>query len=142
MNRCLLIATLFFVAACATSDPQPSQTEYAQPVNTAANDTAVRNTAAQPAQAANDASGTAASASSDYESIEDVEAPKASETPAAMIPRIPREPEVVCEKVRPTGSILPVEVCRRRADIDKQRDEDQDAFGKIKSNTANAASRL
>ena len=141
MNRFLLVSMLFTMAACATPDAEPDRYDSAQPV--AAGDAGLLRQSA-PAQDADNAPQTAASAENqgDLENLEDIEAPDVRETPAAMIPRIQREPVVICEKVRPTGSIIPVEVCRRRADIEKQRQDDQEAFGKIKSNTANAASRL
>ena len=141
MNRFLLVSMLFTIAACATPDAEPDRYDSAHPV--AAGDAGLVRQSG-PAQDADNAPQTAASAENqgDLENLEDIEAPDVRETPAAMIPRIQREPEVICEKVRPTGSIIPVEVCRRRADIEKQRQDDQEAFGKIKSNTANAASRL
>ena len=141
MNRFLLVSMLFTIAACATPDAEPDRYESAQVVTAGNDQMLTRSSAAQDSGVASQSVANTG-ADSDLENLEDIDAPDVRETPAAMIPRVQREPEVVCERVRPTGSIIPVEVCRRRADIDKQGDEDREAFNKIKSNTANAASRL
>ncbi len=139
MNRFLLVAMLFTIAACATPEAAPDRYESAQAV-TAGNTAATTQTSAA---RDTDSSSQSAATTGDLDNLEDIDAPDVRETPAAMIPRIPRaSEEVICKKERPTGSIIPVEVCRRRADIDKQGADDRETFDRIKSNTANAASRL
>jgi hypothetical protein len=44
--------------------------------------------------------------------------------------------------VVPTGSILPVKVCRSRSEIDRKEQADQEIFDDIKRNTAIFNSRL
>ncbi len=151
MNRILLIPTLFTVAACSTSGVEPDR-------STAAQATAFV-PATESAQAANPAprqvSSDADAAAEDMvvqnatdrtvEGIEDIEAPNVSQTPPSMIPgRIVEEPEplIVCERVYPTGSILPVKVCRDRAAAEKKTEYDQEMFDDIKKNTALGNARL
>jgi len=75
--------------------------------------------------------------------IEALESPQVSETPAEMIPGRPaQEPAIVCERVTPTGSLLPVKVCRHRDDIARKQEADQEIFDDIKRNTALGNSRL
>ena len=52
------------------------------------------------------------------------------------------EPEIICERMVPTGSLLPVMVCRRQSDIARRQEADQELFDRIKRNTAIGASRL
>ena len=76
-------------------------------------------------------------------SIEAIEAPQADETPASMFPgRATTDPGIVCERVVPTGSVLPVKVCRERSDIELKEKQDQRVFDDIKRHTANGVSRL
>jgi hypothetical protein len=60
-----------------------------------------------------------------------------------MIPGIVEpEPAIVCERVVPTGSILPVKVCRSRSEIDRKEQADPEIFDEIIRNTAIFNSRL
>jgi len=58
--------------------------------------------------------------------IEEIEAPNVSETPAAMIPRSAMaEPSIICERESPTGSRIPVKVCRGRSEVLRRQEADQ-----------------
>ena len=75
--------------------------------------------------------------------IEALDPPDVERLPADMVPNRPgTEDAIVCERVVPTGSVLPRKVCRHQSEIDQRSLEDQRTFDNIKSNTANAASRL
>ena len=133
MNRFLLVTFMFAIAACATPSPEPdrsesvqNQTESVQVVESGGDELQAQN---KPAE--------------NYEGIEEIEAPKVNEIPAEMIPGLREpEPEIVCERVVPTGSVLPVEVCRRQSDIARKTEYDQEMFDNIKRNTAIGNSRL
>ena len=56
--------------------------------------------------------------------------------------RATTDPGIVCERVVPTGSVLPVKVCRERSDIELKEKQDQRVFDDIKRHTANGVSRL
>lgn len=75
--------------------------------------------------------------------IEDIESPTVAETPAELIPGRPTpETAIVCEQTRRPGSVLPVQVCRDKVDIELRRAADQELFDDIKRNTALFTSRL
>lgn len=144
MNQLLLVTILFTVAACATPGPEPSRSESDQAPELAQ--------APQPVQAPESVQAEESrsddilaqnDAMKDFKGIEELEAPDVSETPASMIPgRQVSEPAIVCERVVPTGSILPTRVCRQRSDVERKRQADQELFDDIKRNTALGASRL
>ena len=126
MNRFLLVSIMFGIAACATPSPEPNRPESVQVVESGGDELQAQNNPAEY-----------------YEGIEEIEAPKVSEIPAEMIPGIREpEPEIVCERVVPTGSVLPVTVCRRQSDIDRKTEADQKIFDDFKRNTAIGNSRL
>ena len=135
MNRFLLVTIMFAIGACATPSPEPNRPESVQVVETSESVQVVES-GGDELQAQN-------KPVENYEGIEDIEAPKVSEIPAEMIPGLREsELEIVCERVVPTGSVLPVEVCRRRSDIARKTDADQEIFDDIKRSTAIGASRL
>ena len=126
MNRFLLVTIMFAIGACATPSPEPNRSESVQVVESGGDELQAHNNPAE-----------------NYEGIEDIEAPNVSEIPAEMIPGLrPPEPEMVCERVVPTGSVLPIEVCRRKSDIARKTEYDQEMFDNIKRNTAIGNSRL
>jgi hypothetical protein len=131
MNQFLLGVILFAVAACATPSLEPNPSEAVQ--------------TSEAVQAKESGGGILAhnAAAKNFDGIEELEAPSVNEIPAEMIPGRPvLEPAIVCERVVPTGSVLPVEVCRHRANIDLKREADQEIFRDIKNNTALGNSRL
>ena len=135
MNRFLLVTIMFAIGACATPSPEPNRPESVQVVETSESVQVVES-GGDELQAQNDPA-------KNYEGIEDIEAPKVSEIPAGMIPGIREpEPEIVCERMVPTGSVLPVEVCRRKSDIARKTEADQQIFDDFKRNTALGNSRL
>lgn len=126
MNHFLLVTILFAVAACATPSLEPNRSESDQAMESGGDELLVHSDQTE-----------------NFERIEEIEAPNVSETPAEMIPglRTP-EHEIVCERVVPTGSVLPVEVCRRRSDIERKTEFDQQLFDDIKRSSAIGTSRL
>ena len=139
MNQFLLVSTLFVVAGCATPSPEPSNSESVQATESSSSELPEH---IDPVEDFEDAEVVAGNYESS-ESIEDVEAPDVDESPAALVQQ-PRmvEPEVVCEWTVPTGSVLKVKVCRKQADIDRNRLTDQELMDDIKQSTVNGASRL
>lgn len=146
MNRFLIVPICAAVAACATpgADPEPSKSvgagESVQPAESVqANDSHDKDALADNHSgmlAVNDPA-------DESKGIEELESPEVSETPPSMIPgRLEPEPAVVCERVVPTGSILPVKVCRSRTEIERKEEADQEIFDDIKRNTAIFNSRL
>ena len=126
MNRFLLVSIMFGIAACATPSPEPNRPESVQVVESGGDELQAQNNPVE-----------------NYEGVEEIEAPSVSEIPSEMIPGL-REPEleIICERVAPPGSLHKVEVCRRRSDIARRTQSDQELFDDIKRNTANGASRL
>lgn len=144
MNRFLAIMALFTVASCATPGPEQAQSESDRAVGQAQASRSVE--AAEPLQA-DDANGDDMIARNDEDGgakgIEAIEAPQVETTPASKFPGRPTgDPAIVCERVVPTGSVLPVKVCRTRSDIESKEKQDQRVFDDIKRNTANGVSRL
>lgn len=153
MNRTLLIPTLFTFAACASSGPEPEQAvSFESPAPAQAAPAAAQ---AEPAPAQQEFPSASESASppmvvqndsaKSSSSIEDIDAPNVKKTPPSQIPgRVVSEPEpqVVCERVVPTGSILPVKVCRDRSEMARKEQYDQEMFEDIKRNTAIGNTRL
>ena len=141
MNRFLIIPICLAVAACATpgGEPKPSKSGQAPetiPVSELPdNDTQAVN---DPGMLAN-----TDSAPNPGGIIEELESPQVAETPPSMIPgAMEPEPAVVCERVVPTGSIIPTKVCRTRDDIDRKEAADREIFDDIKRNTAIFNTRL
>ena len=132
MKRFFLITPLFVIAACATPGVEPVQSDVLQSPDSM-----------HARQSPGDELMEPNSSAEGFEGIEDVEAPKVSETPAEMIPQVhSSEPEIICDREIPTGSRLPVEVCRRKSDIQQRQETDQRIFDRIKQRTAIGASRL
>ena len=52
----------------------------------------------------------------------------AGETPAAMTDSVAAGEEIICERVKPTGSRVAVRVCRTRAEIEERERLDQEAL--------------
>jgi hypothetical protein len=146
MNRYLLVLTLFVVAGCATPSAEPSKSESFQATESSNNALLDH---IDPAEVFEDAEVVAGNyensgdVAESFEGIEDVEAPSVVESPATMAQQPQMvEPEVVCERMVPTGSVMHVRVCRRQSDIDRNKETDQKIMDDIKRNTANGASRL
>jgi len=75
--------------------------------------------------------------------IEELDAPGVEQVPPTMIPgRVVSDEPVVCERVIPTGSILPSKVCRERRYMEAKEEADQEIFDDIKRNTALGNTRL
>ena len=126
MYRYLLVTTLFAIGACATPSVEPDRSESFQAMESGGDELLEHYIPAE-----------------NFERIEDIDTPNASKTPTEMMPHLSMaEPEIVCERVVPTGSVLPVEVCRRRSDVARKQEADQKLFDVIKRNTAMGASRL
>ena len=147
MKRFLIIPISVAVAACATpgAGPDPSKSvqttesiQTTEPLQAAVARESDAPLNIDPAmQADNEQAGRVDGI------IEELEVPQVAETPPSMIPgRIEPEQAIVCERVVPTGSILPVKVCRNRSEIDRKEEADQEIFDDIKRNTAIFNSRL
>lgn len=79
----------------------------------------------------------------EFSGIEQLKSPGVEELPPAMIPgRVVEDDPIVCERIIPTGSILPTKVCRDRRFIELKEDADRDMFDDIKRNTAIGNTRL
>lgn len=132
MVRFLLAMLCFSLAACATSSPNPDQFDSAQASEPDQANESFDNGAVAQAEPAEDPG-----------VIEAIKAPNVEMIPASDIPGRP-EPElaIVCERVIPTGSVLPKRVCRHQSEIDRKQAADQKIFDDIKRNTAIGASRL
>jgi hypothetical protein len=146
MNRFLLVTSLFVVAGCATPAAEPSQSESFQATESGSNELLEHNNPVAGFEGAEVVAGNhegAEGVAEKFEGIEDVEAPSVSKNPAEMVQQTQMaEPEVVCERVVPTGSSLSVRVCRRTADIERNQREDQKLFDDIKRNSNIGTSRL
>ena len=144
-NRFFLTIFIFAVAGCASTDPQADNPQISstdasqvsgtpQPTATATTSVAKANTVSQDADS-----------NKSYDGIEDIESPAVAQTRMASGP-IAAEPEpaIVCERVYPTGSIIPVKVCRDRAAAERKTEQDQRIFDHVKRSSAiggaNAAS--
>ena len=136
MNRCLPVTFSLFIAACANQAPEQDGIESYQasaPVQES-----------QPAIDEEPRAGNLVATETladEAPDIEELETPTLDQIPAELIPG-KAEPEVVCERSVPTGSIMPVKVCRAVSDIEQQQTDDRKLIDNIKRNTANAASRL
>lgn len=156
MKRILAVPLSLVVAACATpvADPDPlSSVQAGRSVPAAETVQGRESPKVHP-------SGAAAAEQSDqgvdelvagndndtaksFHGIEDLESPGVEQIPPSMIPsRVAPETSVVCERVYPTGSILPTKVCRDKTDIQRKQEADQEIFDDIKRNTAIFNSRL
>ena len=122
MNRFLLVTIMFCIGAYATPSPEPNRTESVQVVESSESVQVVESSeSVQAMESSGDELQAQNNPAEKYEGIEDIEAPKVREIPAEMIPRLREpEPEIVCDRVVPTGSILPVKVCRRQSDISRK----------------------
>jgi len=141
MNRFLIIPMFVAVAACASpgTEPEPSKSvQTTEPLQApVARDSDTLADIDPGTRADND------QAESTSGIIEELESPQVAETPPSMIPgRLEPEQSIVCERVVPTGSILPVKVCRTRSEIERKEHADQEIFDDIKRNTAIFNSRL
>lgn len=126
MIQLLLVAVLFTVAACATPGLAPNPAESVQAKESRGDDLPGDNNPAE-----------------NGDGPLEFEVPIASETPDPMMPANPIPyPAIVCEKVVPTGSILPVQVCRHQSEAARKQEADQRIFDDIKRNTAIGNSRL
>ena len=111
MNPLLLslVPILFAISACATSGSEPNRSESVQAMESSGDGLLAHDSQAESTQG-----------------IEEFEAPNVGETPPEMIPRAAKvESPVVCERVTPTGSRIPVRVCRSRAEIEEREKADQ-----------------
>lgn len=77
--------------------------------------------------------------------IQDIDAPEVEQTlpPRSMHrPRKTDESEIVCARIIPTGSRIPVDICRTRTEIERKQEQDQRIMDDIKRNTAIEAAKL
>lgn len=132
MGRFLLITFSLAIAACAAPVSEPNRDETVQ--------------LSESAQAEKSHEEDLLAQSNSKESIgviDETKAPKVDKTPASMIPgRAEPELAIVCERVVPTGSVLPVRVCRHQSEINRKQAADEKIVDDIKRNTAIGASRL
>jgi hypothetical protein len=127
MIRLLLVTSLFAIGACATPGSEPTSPESGQAMQSGGDELLEQNAQAQ----------------NNDESIQDIDAPNARATPPEEMPhQNASESDVVCERVVPTGSVLPTKVCRRKSDIDRRQKADQRMYDDIKRNTALGADGL
>ena len=132
MNRFLLVAIVFGVAACATPGVDEGQSGSVQ-----------RSDAIQTGESAGESTLAQNQQAEVTDGIEEFDTPVASETPPESVPNIVEpEPAIVCERVVPTGSILPVKVCRHQTDIKRKGERDREMFDDMKRNTALGTTRL
>ncbi|MGI9221840.1 MAG: hypothetical protein ACR2QS_12485 [Woeseiaceae bacterium] len=153
MKKLLIIPMSVAVAACATPATETGPAATAQSTETVQS--------AQPAQAPEPSPGIQSAQAGEQQAddseamvadnrsaenaaaIEALQAPQVDEVQPGNIPgRGVPESTVVCEKVYPTGSVLPTKVCRDRTNIDRKQEADQRIFDDIKRNTAIGNTRL
>ena len=91
----LLIAISLFMTACATSGPETAQSEAVQAVESNAGEMVAQN------------------------GVEGSAALDAGENPEAVASTASAGDELVCERVKPTGSRIAVKRCRTRAQIEE-----------------------
>jgi hypothetical protein len=122
MNRFLLVTFLFVVTGCATTSPEPNQSESLQAAESSSNELLEHKNPVEDfenAEVVAENSEGAASEAEKFEGVEYYEPPSESENSAEMLlPEMMPEPEIVCERVYPTGSRLPVRMCRSQAEIE------------------------
>ena len=112
--RCLVVATVLGIAACATNSPEaPEPTDE---VGISVTDSNPFVTEGQ------------------LESIEAPNVPASTVIPTA-------EPQVVCQKVRLTGSRIPKRVCRTQAEIAAAQAEGQETLGELSKRIYSGANR-
>ena len=136
-NRFFLTIFVFAVAGCAGTDPLANNSQIS------AAETSQVSGSPQPTAAATTSAANANTDSHDadsnksYDGIEDIESPAVAQTEMASGPIAPDpEPAIVCERVYPTGSIIPVRVCRDRAAAERKTDQDQRIFDHVKRSSA------
>lgn len=138
MYRFLVVPIAFAVAACAASGAEPGPSEFAQ--------TAESVPATEPSEetiARDDDMVADHPPAEDSSELQVLDSPEVSKISPSTIPGRPDpEPAVVCERVVPTGSILPVRVCRDKREIARKEAADREIFDDIKRNTALGNTRL
>ena len=145
MKKILIVPVSIAVAACATPTTEPVPSETSQATAAVATSASAPTThATQPDQASQDQTLVAENRPTENpESIQALEAPQVNEVQPGQIPgRGVPESTVVCEKVYPTGSVLPTKVCRDVTDIERKQEADRKIFDDIKRNTAIGNTRL
>ena len=134
MNRLLLIAAAFAIAACATT-PEPTQSVSVQASEPAADEIPTEAIAA-------DETIERTNTAEESEELVEAEAPQPNETPPSLIPPPTlAESEIVCTWEVPTGSRLRTKVCRPRSYMTQKQEADQEIFNDIKTRTAIGASQ-
>lgn len=102
MKLLLLILTSFAITACATSGPETGQSEAAQVAESGGGELVAQDASAAPSD------GIGESATLD-----------ADGNPTAVASTASAGDELVCERVKPTGSRIAVKRCRTRAQIEE-----------------------
>ena len=133
-KRILLTFSIFAVAGCAGSNPQDS---FPHASTAGAHSVSASTHAAKSLEAGKSDGGVVArdSMNSSRDSIDDIESPTVTQTASTQAVAEP-EPAIVCERVYPTGSIIPVKVCRDVAAAQRKTDRDQRIFDHVKRGSA------
>ena len=138
MNRFLLVTFLFVVAGCATTSPEPNQSESLQAAESSSKELLEHKNPVEDfeyAEVVAENSEDAASVAEKFDGIEYYEPPSESKNSAEMLlPEMTPDPEIVCERVFYTGSRLPVRTCRSRAEIERNQ-PNQKKLDEIKRNS-------
>lgn len=150
MRNILVVPVCVAVAACATpvAEPEPAASVQAtEPMRTVEPTQAAKpvqvTESVQAAQRRETEMVADNNSSKEMSGIEELEAPGVEQVPPTMIPgRVVSEEPVVCERVIPTGSILPTKVCRDRRYMEAKEEADREIFDDIKRNTAIGNTRL
>lgn len=141
MYRFLLVLSLFAVGGCAGTSPQSDTPDEVQ----VSRDNPAEAMTTSPAPQANESSQNMVARNNDNDStgnIDDLESPGVKETSTSDMPVTPSvESAVICERVYPTGSILPVRVCRDVSAAARKTEQDQRILRDVKTNSAIGGAR-
>lgn len=143
MYQILLVMVLFAVAGCASPGPQSNPTAtmvspeaFQTPDTSSTSESTLESELVQSSEsvdhvyAQNDEGETASR-------IEDIDSPDVERASMGMVPDQPTpESAIVCERVVPTGSIIPVKVCRDLNSVARKSEQDRKIFDDIKTGSA------
>jgi hypothetical protein len=113
-RQCLVVATVFGIAACVANSPEEPEPTDEVGISVAESNPFVTE--------------------GRLESVEAANVPATTIIPAA-------EPQVICRKVRLTGSHIPKRVCRTRAQIEAEQAEAQETLGELSKRTYSGTNR-
>lgn len=143
MKNILVIPVCVAVTACATPAAEPEAYQAAQLAEPAQAAAIAPDSESFQAAERQETEMVAGNEPSQQRSIEALDSPEVEQIPHELIPgRAVSDDPIVCERITPTGSILPTRVCRDRRYMQLKENADREIFDDIKRNTALGNSRL